>query len=573
MSGSTPLSFPDQPRGELDDALAALMTQAQRVAGAQGRLRELLHAVQRVVGEIELPVVLRRVVEAAIDLVGADYGAIGALTADHAGLDQFVFVGMNDDEVRAIGHPPQGRGLLGALTADPRPIRLSRLDQDPRSAGLPANHPPMQAFLGVPIPVRGGSQRNLYLTRGSTTPFTKEDEELVEALATVAGAAIEHARLFEEARMREQWMTASAHLTSAILTTPLEEVMDLIAGRVYELTGADRVCVAIPDGDSDRMLVAAVRGEREDLLGVVTEGGRTIADHARAHGPARTPETTRGAEDPYRVTTAAGTGAAMAIPLRSRARTWGVVVIGRSPGGADFTALEETIAGSVASQVGIALELAHARALQRRALLTDERARIARDLHDHVIQQLFGAGLALQSTAGLIEEATAQAGVSAVIGQLDEAIGQIRTLVFALSERTDDTVRHRIIDAVGRTAGAARRPPSIRFVGPVDHLIVGDLADDVVAVATELLSNSVRHAGAAAISLEVAAQRGSATVTVEDDGVGIPDAGGRRSGLGNLAERARARRGGFTIESTPGRTVACWCVPVGASGPSQEAAR
>ncbi|HAM25798.1 MAG TPA: hypothetical protein DCP11_03615, partial [Microbacteriaceae bacterium] len=196
------LTFPDEPRAELDRALSELVARAQEVLTTQGRLRALLRANQAVVEQLDLPVVLRRIVESAVGLVGAQYGALGVI-APQGGLEQFINVGMTPDEVTAIGHLPEGHGLLGALIDNPRPIRLQHLSEDPRAAGFPAEHPAMDSFLGVPVRVRDEVYGNLYLTNQSSGGFSKEDEELVTALAATAGFAIDNARLFAETRRRQ----------------------------------------------------------------------------------------------------------------------------------------------------------------------------------------------------------------------------------------------------------------------------------------------------------------------------------------------------------------------------------
>ena len=535
---------------------------AEPPSSSQDRLRGLLRAVETVVGEIELPVVLRRVVEAAVELVDAEYGALGIIAADRSSLDQFIHVGLSTEDADAIGHLPRGRGVLGALIAHPEPIRLDRLGTDPRAAGFPAHHPRMESFLGAPIRVRGEVYGNLYLTNARRGSFSAEDEELVRALASTAGFAIQNARLFDEARTRATWMAATAELSAAILSTPPDNVYDLLAGRVADLVEGSLVTVLVPVEGTAALRVAAARGPREeDVLGTTVEETATIAGAAIEEDGARVATVAAGEHpDPALLRVDHETGPAIAVPLRTRHRTRGVVCVARAPGERGFTAVELEVLGGLGAQASIAAELSRARGEQQRAMLTDERARIARDLHDHVIQQIFGAGLTLQSMAATVDDTRQRDRVDEVIRQLDDAITQIRTVVFALSARDGSSLRHRLIDVVAEVSGALRRPPALRFAGAVDHTIRGALADDVVGVARELLTNSVRHAGADTIALDVGITGRDVSVVVTDDGTGIRDE--RRSGLANLTQRAAARGGSLTLDTGPDGTRAEWRVPL-----------
>lgn len=538
-------------------------TDAAEPAFSHDRLRGLLRAIDTVVGESDLPVVLRRVVEAAVDLVDAEYGALGVIAADRSSLDQFIHVGLAPPEADAIGALPRGRGILGALIADPEPIRVDRIGTDPRAAGFPAHHPRMDSFLGAPLRVRGEVFGNLYLTNARRGAFSAEDEELVRALASTAGFAIQNARLLDEARTRATWMTATAELTAALLSTPPEHLFDLLAGRVADLVDESVVSVLTPVDANERLRVAAARGPgEEDLLGATAADAATLAGAALEGDGVRVSTTSAGEHpDPALLARAGETGPAIAVALRTRQRTWGALCVARAPGERDFSAVELEVLGDLASQASIAMELSHARAAQQKAILAEERARIARDLHDHVIQQLFGAGLTLQSLTATVD-GRSRGRIDEVIRQLDDAIAQIRTVVFALSARDGSSLRHRLIDVVAEASGALPRPPALRFSGPVDHSVHGPLADDVVGVARELLSNSVRHAGAHGISLEVDIVGGDVSVVVADDGGGIRDA--RRSGLANLALRARDHGGTLTLDTGTEGTRAEWRVPLDA---------
>ncbi|MFK4834815.1 GAF domain-containing protein [Microbacterium sp. ZW T2_14] len=562
MADTGSLSFPDGPRADLEDAISALVAQSARVMQTQGRLRALLRANQAVVEQSDLAHVLRSIVEAAVELVDAQFGAMGVINPERDALEQFIYVGLPEQEAAAIGHLPEGRGLLGALISDPHPIRLNDMEGDTRAAGFPPHHPPMHSFLGVPVRIGDEVFGNLYLTNHQDGGFSGEDEQLLEALAATAGFAIGNARLLAEAKVRARWMTAAAELSAAILSTSTTTALDLLVTRVREVSEAGQVTILVPSQDEERFRVAAANGEGESAVRATEMdpsavfAGRVI-DDSRPHSQPRRPID---AHDPLLIIRDGMSGPVMAIPLHNGPLFWGVLCIARGPDAGRFTPAEIEGAIDLSSRASIALELARAGEEAQRALLADDRRRIARDLHDHVIQQLFGAGLGLQALAGSIGPGPAADGISQTIDQLDDAIAQIRTVIFALSHRDDTSVRHRVLDVVGEVSIGARRPPAIRFNGPVDLLVRDELATDVVAAARELLSNAIRHAQADHVSLELTASDDRVALVVEDDGGGIPERAAL-SGLENLRHRAEQRRGSFVVESSPAGTTVRWIAP------------
>lgn len=564
------LSFPDGPRLDLDEALATLLAQAERVRTTQERLRALLAATQAVVEESDLSTVLRRIAEAAVTLVDAEYGALGVIAPEGDSLEEFIYVGLSQSEAAKIGHLPTGHGLLGALIADPHPIRLPHMAHDDRAAGFPPHHPHMDSFLGVPVRVRGEAFGNLYLTNRRQGQFTPEDEQLIEALATTAGFAVENARLLDQARTRARWMTTAAELSAAVLSSPTDTALDLIAGRIFDLPDVHQIAVLLTDDDGTSLRVGAARGRDEvHLRGRTFEASTVCAGQVVDSGaPVSLPRSAADG-DPLRLSDDDWVGPALVAPLRTRARLWGALCVARTPDARRFTSTEVESAADLASRASIALELAHAREESQRSMLADDRQRIARDLHDHVIQQLFGTGLTLQAVAARIPPGDVTDRVHDSIAQLDDAISQIRTVVFALSRRDEGSVRHRIIDVVAELSSGLQRPPAIRFTGAVDHAIVGALAADIVGVVRELLSNAVRHARAERISVEVGVIDRAVVVSVEDDGIGMPS-GGRRSGLNNIAHRAEARGGQLTLNSEESGTAARWSVPLADDGDGEE---
>lgn len=558
---SEELGFPDAPRSELENTIEDLVDQAQRLLETQGRLRSLILANRAIVEEHDLEKVLRRIVEASLSLVGAEYVALGVISPDGQ-LEQFVHVGMPDETARLIGHLPEGHGLLGAVIDQAETIRLEHLGDDPRSVGFPAHHPPMDAFLGVPLRVRDEVYGNLYLTNPKKGRFTREDEELVSALAATAGITIEKARLFDETQRRQRWSSALADVTAVLLSGGPDDVLAVIADSLIVAIEADLVTVVVRGAEEGTLLVDTARGkDAETILGRVYPAEGTLAGRALVSG---TIASTDAQQAGNLFDWQPELGPTIALPLRAAGETIGVLAISRAPGAPRFSDAELGMASDFASQTGVAIELTSARADRQRLELSDERSRIARDLHDHVIQRLFGTGLAMQSLASSIP---AHAGVLLEqVDAIDAAISEIRTAVFTLSQRgrtNSGSLRHRVLDTATEVASSIGSPPRLSFAGPVDVLIRDDFADDVVAVIREALSNVVRHASAQTVEIDVTTDGETVSVTVDDDGVGVPDVLARASGTSNLDERATARGGSFTLTSREeGGTRARWIATI-----------
>ncbi|NQX27424.1 GAF domain-containing protein [Microbacteriaceae bacterium VKM Ac-2854] len=509
--------------------------------------------------DIDLPAVLRRIVDAAIELVDAEYGAIGVLGAGGS-LVEFIHVGMDPDQVDAIEHLPEGHGLLGTLITDPQPIRVDHLAADPRAHGLPAAHPPMRSFLGVPIRVRDQIFGNLYLTNARAGTFSSNDEHLIVALAANAGVAIDNARLYTETRLRQRWAQAAAEMTAAILASDGEDVIGLVATRILDIADADIVGIVFPTDDPEVLRIGVARGTGSDEF-----EGRLIPARHSISGSVLTGGRPRRL-DRIPTSTSGGTptsgGPVLAVPLVAASRTLGVLVVTRREGRPMFTAADVDMVSDFAAYVSVAMELSAARADQQRMLLLEDRGRIARDLHDHVIQELFATGLDLHQVAGVLPPGTAAARIGRAVDSLDVSISHIRTVIFALNANTGDTVtvRHRILDLANELAVILTRTPNISFAGTVDLLVVDELADDVLAVAREALTNIARHAEANIVTLQLTAADGMIVLEISDDGHGFTGAG-RRSGLANLRQRAEDRGGTFRISSTLGDTRVRWSVP------------
>jgi signal transduction histidine kinase len=531
---------------------------------AGNRLRALLEANRTIVADLDLAVVLRRIVEAATRLVGADYGALGVV-GDEGALEAFVHVGMSDDVVRGIAHLPEGRGLLGLVLEKQQAIRVHDVAAHEGAVGFPEGHPPMGAFLGVPVRVREEDYGSLYLTRTGADPFTQQDEELVQALAGTAGVAIENARLFGEARLRHQWLAASTEVTRRVLAGD-ESALRLIARSVHTLAESDLTTVVQPVDAELRVAVA----EGHDAAGIEDTrypASGTLSEHVMRTG---TPVRVVDAEDTENIdgrtiylSGQVRVGPVMVLPLLGREEVRGTLVVMRGPGRRPFTEADAQLATTFANHASVALELAEARHDQQRVLLLEDRARIARDLHDHVIQQVFAAGLVVQATASSVEDAASVTALQEVVEHLDDAIKQIRVSIFQLQPPVPGGLRAAVMDVVAELQPAIGFAPRIDLDGPLDSVATADLVRDVTAVVREGLSNVARHSSATVVQLSVFATTNRLTVTISDDGTGVGE-GTRRSGLDNMRGRAEDRNGSMAVAEVPdlGGTTLVWTVPI-----------
>jgi signal transduction histidine kinase len=535
-----------------------------KLAPAIDGLHRLLGANRAILGELSLPAVLTRVVEAACDLGRARYGALGVIGPD-GHLEQFIYVGMDAEQAAAMGELPQGHGLLGALIAHPEPIRLVDIACDPRSGGLPDHHPPMRSFLGVPIKLRDAVYGNLYLTESLGGEFTEQDSDLLVALAGSAAIAIENARLFDDARRRQAWLHASTDITRQLLTSPGHHALRDIAELVKTLADADVVTVVLPADDNQLKIDVATGDDEQELTGLRYPAHGTLSQAVIHTGePVRLADAAATASDlTVHMTRVVPIGPVLALPLAGSGAPRGALLAGRRGGRPAFSLAELDMAATFAGHAAIALELADARAAQERLTLLEDRDRIARDLHDHVIQRLFAAGLTVQSVIrecppGISDQ------LSRVVEDIDNTIRQIRASIFALQGAPDQqgSARGRLLRTVDTVAASMDQPPRVRFVGPVDTMMSADLVENVQAVLRESLTNVTRHARAHNVDVDMTVDNGCFRLDVIDNGVGIGTST-RRSGLANL--RSRAEHLGGTFHVTPGvekGTHLLWTVPL-----------
>jgi signal transduction histidine kinase len=518
-----------------------------------------------------LEATLRDIVQAAVDHVGARYGAMGVLRPDLNRLDRFVIVGMDDDEKVRIGTAPAGRGILGLLVEQPIPLHIEDMADHPASIGFPDGHPQMRSFLGVPVRVRDAVFGNLYLTekRGGGG-FSAADVEVAQALAAVAGLAIDNARLAEKAAAGHRWGEAATEMATALLSgaDPVE-TFRWVSTRVSLLTDADLAGVLSPSVDDDDTLtiVSAVGGGADDVEGVRVALNGTQAGAALRAGTARAIEDistmpVHGHLDAASIELTRGYGPTMLVPLGTPPRMSLLAVLRRS-GRELFTTEDLEMFSRFAAQASVALELAHSQQRERRLQRQADRDRIARDLHDHVVQRIFATALSLDRVSrALQEERPAEAAqLARDVDELDSTMAEIRATIFELHQDVNapvTSVRSRVSDVVRQATEGAELRRDVRLRGGVDE-IPRELVPDLLAVLRELVTNVVRHARARRVTVTVSAGN-KVRVVVADDGVGLP-AVTVRSGLANLADRAERRGGRLTAVGGPAGTEVRWVVP------------
>jgi signal transduction histidine kinase len=429
----------------------------------------------------------------------------------------------------------------------------------------------MTTFLGVPIRSRDQVFGNLYLTnRLDGNDFTAEDEELISALAVTARVAIENARLYEESRQRQEWLRASGEISRNLLLSEDTDIDTLrrIAVSVKRLAAADVVSVALPllrgEEASELEVVTAVGIGQEDLTGLRYPPADSIAWRAMQEGRGLIVQDVDRQPGVFlHLRHAAPVTQAMAVPLMGESGARGALIAGRVGRHTIFTAADLDMAETFARQATIALELADARVAQQHLAALEDRDRIARDLHDHVIQRLFAVGLGLQSTATRANEPAIRARLAQAIGELDETITQIRTTIFDLhSTIPDNQLRSRVKAIVEELEPVLGVQLELAWTGPLDTLVDSSLITDVEAVVREAMTNVARHAQASTMRVTIGADTDQLTVDVSDDGVGLRD-NARRSGLANLKNRAHSRDGTLTLENQEqGGLRLRWSIPL-----------
>jgi signal transduction histidine kinase len=554
--GLSPLS-----RVRLDELLTELLDRIGDVMASRERLSALLEAVVGIGTDLDLHSTLQRIVVAATRLARARYGALGVIGPDRR-LVEFITDGLTVEEHRRIGDLPTGRGVLGLLIDDPRPVRLRDIAEHPASFGFPPHHPPMKSFLGVPIRARDQIYGNLYLTeKRDAEEFTHEDEETVVALAVAAGVAVDNARLYASAGYRQRWLEATAEITNLLLgEVERTSALQLVARRAREVSGGAAALILLRDIESGPLTVevcdpdpGGMAGAAVPVVGslatVLEEGTGIVVDDlgTAAQWPVPLPS-----------------GPAMIAPLASSGTAQGLLVVADPSGGGRFgDEVDMNLLITFAAQAALALQRARAQEERELLVVLEDRERIARDLHDVVIQRLFATGLHLQSTAHLVRPEAAGR-IDSAVDELDSTIRDIRSAIFELRSPVAAALRADIRATVDAAAASLGFRPELVLDGPLDSAVPDEVRPDLVAALREALSNVVKHARASRVTVHVAVDAHRVRLAVSDNGVGVPSEVDERSGLLNIRERA-VRHGGSVVLTggVPSGITVEWTVPLG----------
>lgn len=521
------------------------------------RLQKLIESGLALSAELSLPAVLQRIVDLAVEIADCRYGAVGVLGRDGTILE-FITSGMDDEQIAAIGDYPSGKGVLGALLQEDRSVRLDDLTADPRSVGFPPHHPPMHSFLGTPVHARGRVFGNLYLTEKREGTFTDEDQAALEVLAAQAGIAIENARQVAALTRRERSLDSLREITNAILVgTPVGEALQLVAERARELVGSDVASIAVPADDGGALRIEAVAGlHAEELLGQTFPPDGSVSGTVIASGaPERVAD--MGA-DPraWRPLVDLGEmGPALFVPLSLEGQPFGTLGVVNARGKPAFTEDDLRTVETFGAQAAVVIEYARAHEELSRLAVVEDRERIAKELHDGVVQALFAVGMGLQATAALSDDEEIEERLDQSGREIDRVIRDLRNYIFGLrpgilADRQLDQALRELAHDFGEKSG-------VTTVVDVDEQVAAELASraaDVVQVTRESLSNIGRHAGALTCSVRLVRDEDEAILEIDDDGTGFDLKSARKDGNGvrNIRDRALSLGGWAEITSTAG---------------------
>ena len=513
--------------------------------------RALLDAVVAISSDLDLHSVLKRIVVSACQITEAEYGALGVI-GHGGGLIDFVTHGIDESLHAKIGNLPRGHGILGLLIDHPEPIRLSNIQDHPKSYGFPPNHPPMQSFLGVPVRIRGTVFGNLYLTeKQGGGQFTDQDERLVMALASAAGFVIENARDYAQSERRRQWLEATAQINEALQPpVRLDDALRQIAIGARRVSDASSVAV-VRRGESGHDLAAWDGRRNQDLVTLMT----SLESHiAGAEEEATVVVVPQGAERTV-----------VLVPLRAHLAPDGVLMVVLDAGRGSLESDEAELLASFADQAALALDRAQAISDRQELMLVSDRDRIARDLHDLVIQRLFATGLQLQGARRIAQNDEVQERIDAAVADLDVTIRDIRSTIFELQHGHELSLRADVRGLVKEYVPVLGFTPMVRTSGPLDTAVPTEIAEQILAVLREALSNVARHAQADAAVIEVEARADEVTLRVADNGRGLPP-DRHESGLRNARRRAADNGGSLRlVPEEPHGTVLEWTVPLRSS--------
>ncbi len=537
---------------------------------AANRNDQLLDSVLVLASNLSIQVVLQRIIELAVKLTNARYGALGVVGSDGRLLD-FITTGITPEERLAIGPLPVGEGILGVLIRDAKPLRLRRITDDPRHVGFPANHPPMESFLGAPVQARGKVFGNIYLTQKmGAREFDAEDEAALVVLATHAGVAIENARLYEEARRRGQWLEAVREISSSILAgTEIDDVLQIIVRRARELVDAATATIVTPasGGDRDSLTIKVADGAHSnELVGLaIPTQGSVSGDVIRSGQPAVLADASRDGRSYQPMIALGNMGPMVLVPLVLRGRPFGTLAVANAVGGPGFDEEAVRLVQTFADQASVALEYGRAQIELNRLSVLDERERIGRELHDGVIQSLFSVGMGLQATAARSRDPEVESRVESAVVEIDRAIRDLRNYIFGL--RPGILADRQLEQALEDLAREFEEKSGVTTVTDIDGTVAAELAPraaDLVQLTREALSNVGKHAQAATCRVSLHRDGVQAILEIDDDGQGFdPAAPHTGLGLRNLNERGAAIGGRVIVESKAGEgTTVRFTIPI-----------
>jgi signal transduction histidine kinase len=515
------------------------------------RVSRLLEAMRSIGAGLDLHATLDRIAETAAELGQARYASIVVIDAASGDLDEFASFGVDQ-------------------------VDRKRLDAIPDDPGT---------TLGVPIEVEGESFGEIVLSEKiGGGPFTEQDLHLVQVIATEAGIAIGNARLYQESHKRAHWIKGANAVTTALLSADAgtEDALQVVAEQARALADAAAAIVLLPQGDEDlsprALEMAAAAGDVDGIVGTVLPWYSPVATKLLGGQPVMVDDA---ASDPRRTAKFSSRfGPCMMLPLTSGSKVLGALAFARAPGAPLYTAAEKSMAEQFAAQAALALVLADAQRDRERLAVYEDRDRIARDLHDLVIQRLFATGMMLQGARRTAVTQELRDRLDKAVDELETTIQEIRTAIYSLQQEPGQPptgVRALVLREVATAAVPLGFQPSTNFVGPVDGIVDEETGRHLLAALREALSNAFRHSRATRIGVVVDAtahlpdDRPAVRLTVADDGIGIPDADGRRSGLRNIASRAESLGGSARTESGLGEggagTSVVWEVPVREADP------
>ena len=516
------------------------------------RLRRLLDAGRALVSQLDLDELLSRLIEIAASITGARYVALGILDPERRELERFLTRGIGEEERRAIGDLPRGRGILGILIEDPRPLRLASVGDDARSYGFPPGHPPMATFLGAPVMIRGEAWGNLYLTeKEGGAEFTAADEDAVVILAEWAGIAIENARLYQASERRRDELEASVRrleATTAIARaiggeTDLDRVLELIVKRGRALLGARGMVILL--AEEPGLVVAATAGE----ISPGFRGTRLDAGDADAV---------------RRALSEHGLDAQVLVPLSFRGRALGMLAaVGGEEAGEDEQLLL-AFAASAATAVATARSVEAQRLRESVAGAEAERARWARELHDETLQGLGGLRMQVSAARRRDDTDAMRAALEEVVGTIDGEIEGLRTLIRELRPAALDELgpAPAIEELAARTG--ARHGLAVTTDLAFEGRRSAEVETALYRIIQEALTNAVKHAGASRVAVEARDDDGVLRLSVSDDGRGFdPSAPNAGFGLAGMRERVLLLGGTLDVESGPAGTRIEATLPAG----------